>query len=375
MDKMDTSGLENWYNKNHEKKISGRYIPFSKISSLIKNLSDRFQVEPAGKSFLGNPVFKISAGSGKIKILLWSQMHGNETSGTKALFDLFNFLDHPGELQSVRDEILKNCTLIFIPMLNPDGAAAYTRVNAQEIDLNRDAIDLKAPESRILRSVLDSFNPDYCFNLHDQRTVFTAGTQGETAVLSFLAPSEGVDRAVTDGRKETMKVISSMYSFLKQFIPGQIGKYTDEFYPTATGDNFQKEGFYTILIESGHYKGDYQRENTRKFTFMAVLQGIYSISEGLKNVDYKNYFNIPENAKNHLDLILKDINIDDKVIDIGILYKERLKNTVQIELIPEIDKKGDLSTYIADNVIYKKDLFFKDEKELMIYIKKYTRLL
>ena len=56
-----------------------------------------------------------------------------------------------------------------------------------------------------------------------------------------------------------MTVIAAMNDLLQQFIPGQIGRYTDEFYPTATGDNFQKMGHNTILIESGHAKGDYKR--------------------------------------------------------------------------------------------------------------------
>ena len=58
-------------------------------------------------------------------------------------------------------------------MLNPDGAEAYTRVNAQGIDLNRDVIDVKALESQVLQQVLKKVNPQYCFNLHDQRTIFS----------------------------------------------------------------------------------------------------------------------------------------------------------------------------------------------------------
>lgn len=57
-------------------------------------------------------------------------------------------------------------------MLNPDGAEAYTRVNGNNIDLNRDAVARKAKESKLLRTALEAFKPQFCFNLHDQRTIF-----------------------------------------------------------------------------------------------------------------------------------------------------------------------------------------------------------
>ena len=52
-------------------------------------------------------------------------------------------------------------------MVNPDGAKLYTRVNANEVDLNRDSVNLSQPESKVLRNVFEEFKPDYCFNLHD----------------------------------------------------------------------------------------------------------------------------------------------------------------------------------------------------------------
>ena len=39
-----------------------------------------------------------------------------------------------------------------------------------------------------------------------------------------------------------MDVIVAMNDLLQQMIPNHVGLYTDEFYPTATGDNFQKLG-------------------------------------------------------------------------------------------------------------------------------------
>jgi hypothetical protein len=57
----------------------------------------------------------------------------------------------------------------------------YTRLNANEVDLNRDSQNLTQPESKVLREIFDLFQPHYCFNLHDQRTIFGVST-GKPAV-------------------------------------------------------------------------------------------------------------------------------------------------------------------------------------------------
>lgn len=259
-------------------------------------------------------------------------MHGNESTGTKALFDLFNSIANSNHL--VLKTILANCSIICIPMLNPDGSLNYTRVNAKNVDLNRDAVTREAKESKILRDVLDEFNPNFCFNLHDQRTIFGVEGTKNPATISFLAPSEEESRMLTKGRKQTMNVIVAMNYLLQQLIPNHIGRYTDEFYPTATGDNFQKLGYNTILIEAGHFPNDYDREEARKFNFYALLQGIYHIATADNFDIYKPYFDIPNNQKNFVDLIEKkeDSNMGtsflfvDKVIDGKFITEKRVEH-------------------------------------------------
>ena len=191
-------------------------------------------------------------------------------------------------------------------MLNPDGADKYTRVNANEIDLNRDAVDKTAKESKLLRKVLEDFNPSFCFNLHDQRTIFGVEGTKNPATISFLAPSEEITRAITQGRKETMNIIIAMNGLLQQIIPNHVGRYTDEFYPTATGDNFQKLGYNCILIESGHYYNDYNREKTREYTFYSLLQGLHHIATQNDFTSYKDYFTIPNNKKMFRDVVNRE---------------------------------------------------------------------
>ncbi|SNR35634.1 Zinc carboxypeptidase [Lutibacter flavus] len=358
--------LENWYPLNFEKNLKGRRILFSDIIPLIKNLSSKFKKEVIGYSENETPIYKISIGIGEIKILSWSQMHGNESTGTKALFDLFNFFENPTEeFEQVAQIILSNCTLQFIVLLNPDGAVKFTRENTDNVDLNRDAVDRKAIESKLLRLTLDSFNPKFCFNLHDQRTIFNVEGTKNPATISFLAPSEDLERTLTEGRKETMSVIVAMNELLQQCIPNQVGRYTDEFYPTATGDNFQKLGHNTILIEAGHFNNDYSREITRKFNFYAILEGIYFIASAPSFGNYKPYFSIPNNDKLFLDIIYKRMKrVKDGlavVEDIGIQYKFKVKNN-KLEMYKCIETTGDLSNYSSYNIINAEKLNFNELK-------------
>ncbi len=338
----------NWYTNNFESKLTGLRILFDDIEPLINDLPSEFKTKILGKSENGIPIYKISIGKGEKRALIWSQMHGNESTGTKALFDLFRFFNDSEEAPEIKEQILANCTLIFIPILNPDGAITYTRENANDIDLNRDAVDLKAVESKLLRNVLDEFKPDFCFNLHDQRTIFNVEGTKNPATLSFLAPSIDVERTLTQSRKETMSVIVSMNSVLQEIIPNQVGRYTDEFYPTATGDNFQKLGYNTILVEAGHFTGDYEREETRKYNFIALLQGLNFIAKSNDYNKYKPYFDIPNNNSNFFDIIYKNAlyTVDGKetLTNLGILFKYKVVDNKLIRY-ESVEKIGDLNDF------------------------------
>lgn len=341
MNTLSIDTLNKLYNEQKEKDLFGKWITFNDIKDLFIKHKDAFAISQIGTSEQNRPIMQLKIGAGSKKILLWSQMHGNESTGTRALFDLFNCFSNSKE--SVFKNILEECTLVFIPMLNPDGSQVYTRVNANNVDLNRDAVDKSAKESILLRDILDEFKPHFCFNLHDQRTIFNVEGTKNPATISFLAPSEEVTRALTKGRIATMDVIVGMNKLLQQVIPNYVGRYTDEFYPTATGDNFQKLGYNTILIESGHYPDDYNREETRKYTFYSILQGLKHITDADSFIDYEEYFTIPNNDKIFYDVIHRYPNSDDDVafqyID-GVLEGKFVSNLEKVEDNDLVNKVG-----------------------------------
>jgi len=241
------------YQDIKELSVHGRYIRRSQLQSVINRNSIQNKVSQLGNSVRNSPIHKVTLGSGKIKILMWSQMHGNETTTTKAVLDLINYLNKTNELVN---QILSSVTLTIVPVLNPDGAVDYTRENANKVDLNRDAIELSQPESRILRVLYNEIKPDYCFNLHDQRTIFNVGSLEKPATLSFLAPAHDIQRNVSASRGQSMKIIVAIHKALSSIIPDQIGRYDDAFNPNCVGDAFQLLGTPTILFEAGHFPDD-----------------------------------------------------------------------------------------------------------------------
>lgn len=361
MNKEELSNLAAWHDSGCISNLEDRRLILSELEPLLRNLGPLFELSTLGHSYESRPIFKVVLGSGTRKILIWTQMHGNESTGTKAVLDFFNWFENPGSQKSLRDELLNSCTVCVVPMLNPDGAERYSRLDSRGIDMNRDVLEKKAPESLLLQGVLKAFDPHYCFNMHDQRTIFSVGSPPKPATLSFLAPSEDEERSLTPGRIKTMEVIAAMFDSLKDVLNIGIGRYTDEFYPAATGDNFQRMGYSTILVESGHFRGDYQRKETRKCTFLALVSGLVHIARDLK-ANFETYFEIPNNEKLYLDRIVKNARIGKERGDLGVYLKESLVDG-QLQFKPTLDRFGDLSRYGADQIVSGDHLTFSSRED------------
>ena len=338
------------YSLFKENSIRGRYINMESIRPCFAKISS--VVNCIGKSVNGVDISAFQLGKGDKKILMWSQMHGNESTTTKAVWDLVNFLqsDEPSAI-----DILKACTIMIVPILNPDGANAYTRVNSNDIDLNRDAKNLTQPESIAFRKLFESFQPDFCFNLHDQRTLFSAGKTNKPATVSFLSPASNKERHITTNREMAMKLIAAMNHMLQTRIPGQVGRYDDGFNDNCIGDTLQMLGVPTILFEAGHYPKDYEREKTRELIFFSLVEAIGIISEDRIN-DFKtgDYFSIPNNDKLFFDVLVKHPEVVNAEFEkghwVGIRYKEVLQDK-KIIFQPEIAEIGPLEGFYGHRTI------------------------
>ena len=344
--------LNSLFEKHREPQLFGRYIHNDSIEPLLKKLPLKFKIDIIGKSVLKKNIYSVTVGTGKTKVFMWSQMHGNESTTTKAIFDIFNtFCDS----STISEQILNECTIKVICILNPDGANVYTRLNANDVDLNRDATNLSQPESSALRACFDSFNPNFCFNLHGQRTIFSAGRFNKPATISFLAPAQDFECAITETRKKAMEIIGEMYASLRKEIPNQIGIYDDAFNINCVGDMFQSLNIPTILFEAGHFANDYEREEVRGLMFQALLVALQTISaNSITGKKYEPYFDIPKNEKLFYDIIIKNtkLTVDNKlqVLDVGIVYQEKLIEN-KVQFLPKVESISDLNQFFSHHTI------------------------
>lgn len=344
--------LEAAFGQYREPLITHRRFKHADIQPLIQKHTGNFTITPIGKSVEGKSVSSLDWGAGPTKVMLWSQMHGNESTATMSLFDLFNFLEGKNDGYDSLRSLLKNrLNLKFIPMLNPDGADAFKRRNALDIDLNRDAISQISPEAIILKKARDDFEPEFGFNLHDQQIYYNVVNTPKQATISLLAPAYNYETEINDVRGRAMQTISGMNELLQELIPGQVGKYDDAFEPRAFGDNIQKWGTSTILIESGGYTNDPEKQFIRKINFMIILNALHQIAtKGYEQYTTAQYFAIPDNGFQLMDVIINEMNV--KVngnwypMDLAIRRRET-ENAAGYFMSSSVEDLGDMQIFFG----------------------------
>ncbi|MEO5909284.1 MAG: M14 family zinc carboxypeptidase, partial [Pelobium sp.] len=338
--------------------ITDRLFTFLEVDELIKKFED-LNWKDLGNSFEGRPIRMVKIGNGETKVMLWSQMHGDEPTATAAIFDLLNFFQSS---ESLADEILNKLSIYFIPVVNPDGLAVFTRRNAQKIDINRDFLALQSPEANLLKATFNKIKPDFAFNLHDQSSLYCTPSNNPVGI-SFLAPAADKALTVTWNREQAMKVIVEMNHTLQKLIPNQTARFKDDFEPRAFGDNFQKH-CPTILIESGFLKNDEEKQYIRALNFEAIIVGLQSIAlKSYQEIDLMNYLMIPIQSQDLFHLKIKNCiqKEEDKnyKVDLGFVYEENFyaeTRTLEKKLI--LTDIGDLSAQHAYEIIDASALVF-----------------
>jgi hypothetical protein len=343
MKKLNYSNYELNY---HLPQFASRRIQIAQVHEFIlaNCKGDNWRVEKAGHSLQERPIYQVTYGSGPIKILLWSQMHGNEATATRALLELFQFLNSPDSPVLWANEL----SLHFLPLLNPDGAAKHTRENAAGIDLNRDAIALSALESAVLNSALNSIKPDFSFNLHDQQIYYGVGNPCKQSAISLLAPPIDDKSSMNPNREKAAKMVAVMEKWLRSELKLTVGKWSDEYEKRAFGEYCQEFGSATILIEAGGLPNDLEKTTLTKHYFSLLLFSIQAILDrSYEKESLSEYEAIPFQRLGVFDLIIRNAEVivgNNKCkVDIGIRREDYPtadgKSLFQIGKIAEI---GDL---------------------------------
>ena len=266
--------------------------------------SDRVELTRLGESLEGRAINAITLGSGPTTVLLWSQMHGDESTASMSLADLIHWFAVSADGDTLRRTLAERLTITMIPVLNPDGAERFVRENQVGIDINRDARRAATPEGRILRSVRDSIEADFGFNLHDQGTR-TAGEDGPVVAIALLAPAADEERSWGPVRQSARQVAAVIAATLEPDLGQRMARYDDEFTPRAFGDNMQLWGTSTVLIESGLLAGDPQKQELRKLNVVALLGALHAIATGVyEEFPTAAYDDLPMNLSLSNDLLL-----------------------------------------------------------------------
>ncbi len=266
--------------------------------------SNAFRSETIGRSMLGREIRAVTFGTGPVTVLLWSQMHGDEATATMALADIFRFLAE-AEDDPVRERLRRALTIVFVPMLNPDGAELFQRENAAGVDVNRDGRRRATPEAQALKAIRDRVEPQFAFNLHDQSARTRVGRTGDQAAIALLAPAYDAERSYNDVRRRARLVAADIATTLEPELRGRLAKYDDTFNPRAFGDLMQTWGASTVLIESGALPGDPQKQRLRALHVPAILGALDAIaSRRYEAADPAAYDSLPFNTGGASDLLV-----------------------------------------------------------------------
>ncbi|MFC1628745.1 M14 family zinc carboxypeptidase [Gemmatimonadota bacterium] len=327
--------------------------------------SDVFTVEEAGHSIGGRSIMTVTFGQGPVTVLLWSQMHGDESTATMALADIIRFL---GEAVSdpLRNRLREQLTIVMIPMLNPDGAELFQRRNAIGVDINRDARMLATPEAQILKEVRDRVDADFGFNLHDQNPHTQAGRDGPRAAIALLAPAADFERSWGPARARARSVASIIAGILETEIPGMVARYGDAFNPRAFGDLMQQWGTSTVLIESGVLDNDPEKQRLRALNVAALLAALDAVArDGLASVDTIWYDNLPSNRGFTHDLLVRGgililAGAEQMKVDMAFAWEDGVSRSGLV-----LSEMGDLEEQYALEVIDATDLYIHLESPFL----------
>lgn len=342
--------LSEIWEKEHVSSILPSNVRHKDLKVYLEGLKKAgIKVTEVGRSVSNREIYQTEFGKGPLKVFLWSQMHGDEPTATSGVIDLLTVLQKNREKDWVRN-IENKLTIRFVPMLNPDGADAYTRRNMQGLDINRDALNLKSPEARLLKQLREEWSPEIGFNLHNQNALTTAGNAYKQAAISFLVVYGDAEKTSTPGQERNKRLASAMIHAIQAYIPGQIGRYDDGYTPTAFGDSFSSWGTPVILIETGALNGQSEMFLV-KMNFVAIATALKALADGSeKNVIPVVYDQLPRNTSGRLFyFIFRNASLIDRlkpdetlITDIGANTERRRAEFTAPTVVRQL---GDLSAF------------------------------
>ena len=237
---------------------------YSDVVTYIENLAGNYhilQVEVIGKSVQGRKIQMVhvlpAGNKKKLKVLIFSQQHGNEPAGKETALILLRKIAEGSE-----DHILDNIDLYLIPLVNPDGNEAGKRANANGEDINRDHLVLTQPEVLAIHQFYNRIEPDVTLDIHEYsafRKEFRSAGYVRTDDEEFGAPTNpNISATVRDF------ALTQFFPFLKSELTKQ-GITFSNYYKMESPDDTVRASTNAI--------GDGRQSFAIRGSFSFILEG------------------------------------------------------------------------------------------------------
>lgn len=275
-----------------------RYLSWSRWNEQLESVPTQWKRELLGTSEEGRPLWAFTLGEGPITRLAWAQMHGNEPTATHSLLRI---------MRDVRN-LPHGDSWAFFPLVNPDGADRFTRINAKGVDINRDARERQSSEARVLWDWIQYLNPKVAYNLHDQRSWFGIPNTNLPATFSVLAARANPEGTVTSAVRTAQGAAGDLAQIFQKLSGCPTTTFDDSFYPGAFGENVQGSGIPVVLVETGSHLSGYNRSQQVIWLAEGLVQHWNDPNDGVDG-----YQTLVQAEPGRFDVVLTDPNPIDAV--------------------------------------------------------------
>lgn len=294
------------------------------LSRLHRDHPADFHLCPLSTSVEGRPIHRVDVGRGPTRVVLWSQMHGDEPTHTVVLLELLNALFGPANPDWAQ-LILSQLSLTMVPMLNPDGAVRWSRFNAQAIDVNRDARRLATPEGMALHRLISEDHFDFAFNLHNQNRQMTVDGV-HLASVSLLVPPLDDEDTETPWVRRAKCVAGQFVRAIRPYCGPLISRYDAGYMPRCFGEWVQSQRVSTLLVEAGGVPPNANVIWLQRVHFCGLAAALHAIAaHQLDDENLSDYLALPRSSSERaFDLLIRDIQVKHtsgvSALDLGINF-------------------------------------------------------